>query len=114
MTIENNLSAKDLAQFIDHTYLKPDATRTQIRQLCEEALANSFFAVCVNSSNIATCRDVLKSTKIQIASVIGFPLGACETASKAFETNRAINLGATEVDMVLNIGALKSGGVHLC
>ncbi len=99
---------QSLAAFIDHTLLKPEATRQDARKLCEEALENQFFAVCVNSWLINTCRDILKSTKISVASVIGFPLGAVETSVKAFETTRALNLGADEIDMVLNIGALKA------
>lgn len=103
-----SISEKDLAQYIDHTLLKPEATKLQIRKLCEEAMEHRFFAVCVNSGMVSTCREILRSTKINIASVVGFPLGVCETATKAFETNRAINLGASEVDMVINIGALKA------
>lgn len=103
------ISGKDLAQYIDHTLLKPEASKQQIRKLCEEALEHRFFAVCVNSSMLPTCREILRSSKVHIASVVGFPLGVSDSASKAFETNRAINLGANEIDMVLNIGALKSG-----
>ncbi len=108
MNLEN-LSAKDLSVYIDHTLLKPDATKLQIRKLCEEALEHHFYAVCVNSGLVSTAREVLRSSKIQIASVVGFPLGVNDSASKAFETNRAVNLGATEIDMVINIGALKAG-----
>lgn len=96
-----------LAPYIDHTLLKPEATKQNIRKLCEEALENHFYAVCVNSWMIPTCREILKTTKIQIASVVGFPLGASETSVKSFETTRAFNIGAHEVDMVINIGALK-------
>lgn len=99
---------QSLAAFIDHTLLKPEATKQQVRKLCEEALEHHFFAVCVNSWMITTCREILKTTKIQIASVVGFPLGAVETSVKAFETTRALNLGAHEIDMVLNVGALKA------
>lgn len=102
------LTGKQLAQFIDHTLLKPEATKIAVRKICEEALEFHFFAVCVNSSMVSTCREILRNTKVQIASVVGFPLGACDTPTKAFETNRALNLGATEIDMVLHIGALKS------
>jgi len=112
MTIEVN-SGKDLAQYIDHTLLKPDATKQQIRKLCEEALEHRFFAVCVNSSMLPVCREILRSSKVQIASVVGFPLGCCDSASKAFETTRAINLGANEIDMVLNVGVLKSGELSI-
>lgn len=97
-----------LAAYIDHTLLKPESTKQNIRKICEEALEHHFFAVCVNSWMIPTCREILKTTKIQIASVVGFPLGACETSVKSFETTRAFNIGAHEVDMVLNIGALKA------
>jgi deoxyribose-phosphate aldolase len=97
-----------LASYIDHTLLKPEATKQNIRKLCEEALENHFYAVCVNSWMIPTCREILKTTKIQIASVVGFPLGASETSVKSFETTRAFNIGAHEVDMVINVGALKA------
>jgi len=108
MNLEH-LSEKNLASYIDHTLLKPEATKQQVRKICEEALDYHFFAVCVNSGMISTCREILRSSKVQIASVVGFPLGASDSASKAFEANRAVNLGATEIDMVLNIGALKAG-----
>lgn len=97
-----------LAQYIDHTLLKPEATKQDVRKLCEEALENHFYAVCVNSWLITTCCEILKNTKISVASVVGFPLGAVESSLKAFETSRALNLGADEIDMVLNIGALKA------
>lgn len=100
---------KNLSSFIDHTLLKPDATKKDIRLLCEQALEHQFYAVCVNSAMISTCREILKNTKVKIASVIGFPLGACESSVKSYETTRAFNLGANEVDMVINIGALKAG-----
>lgn len=108
MNLEN-LSEKNLAAYIDHTLLKAEATKLQVRKLCEEALEHHFYAVCVNSGLVSTCREVLRNSKISIASVIGFPLGANDSATKAFETNRAINLGASEIDMVINIGALKAG-----
>lgn len=97
-----------LAAFIDHTLLKPEATKQNIRKLCEEALENHFYAVCVNSWMLNTCHDILKNTKINVASVVGFPLGSVESSVKNFETSRAINLGADEIDMVLNVGALKA------
>lgn len=100
---------KNIASYIDHTLLKPEATKKDIRVLCEEAVANQFYAVCVNSAMLATCREILRNTKVKIASVVGFPLGACESSVKSYETTRAFNLGANEVDMVLNIGALKAG-----
>lgn len=106
------LTLQNLAQYIDHTLLKPEATKKQIRQLCEEALQHHFYGVCVNSSMVATCSEILRNTKIKIVTVVGFPLGACDSAVKPFETARAFNLGADEVDMVLNIGALRAGDLQ--
>lgn len=97
----------NLAQYIDHTILKPEVTSLQIVQLCQEAKENNFYAVCVNSSYVALCARELKSSSVKIASVIGFPLGASDTASKVFETAQAIKNGATEIDMVIHVGALK-------
>ena len=102
------MKPKDLANFIDHTLLKPDATKQQIRKLCEEALEHHFYAVCVNSFHLATCTEILRNTKVKLACVVGFPLGATETSVKSFEASRVISLGADEIDMVLNIGALKA------
>lgn len=102
------LTPEDIAQYIDHTLLKPEATRAQIQKLCEEALTHKFYAVCVNSSMISVCKEILKNSPVKIASVIGFPLGACDTSTKVFETTRALNLGATEIDMVVHLGAVKS------
>jgi len=102
------LSPSDVASYIDHTLLKPDTTKSQIYKLCEEALSYSFFAVCVNSSMISFCKEVLKNSSVKIASVIGFPLGVCDSATKAFETTRAMSLGANEIDMVIHLGAVKS------
>lgn len=97
----------NLAKYIDHTILKSDVTSTQVIQLCKEAKENNFYAVCVNSSYVALCAQELKSSSVKIASVIGFPLGVCDTASKAFETAQAVKNGATEIDMVIHVGALK-------
>lgn len=99
---------QSLAPYIDHTLLKPDATKHQVRVLCEEALEHHFFSVCINPWMITTAREVLRTTKVNICTVIGFPLGATESSVKSFETGRALNLGAHEIDMVLNIGALKT------
>lgn len=103
-----NLAPEDIAQYIDHTLLKPEATRAQIQKLCEEALSNKFYAVCVNTSMISVCKEVLKNSSVKIAAVVGFPLGVCDTSTKVFETTRALNLGATEIDMVVHLGAVKS------
>ena len=102
-----NYSAKDLARFIDHTLLKPDATTQQIRTLCEEAQNHQFFSVCVNSSFVDLCSQILKGHPVKVCSVVGFPLGAMSTATKAFETDFVIKRGADEVDMVINLSSLK-------
>ena len=102
--------AKPLNKYFDHTLLKADATADQIDNLCREAMEYDFYSVCVNSSNVAQCRDMLENTDVKIAAVVGFPLGACTSATKVFETEEACRDGASEIDMVINIGALKEGG----
>lgn len=97
-----------ISRSIDHTLLKPEATYTQIHQLVDEAREHQFFSVCVNPFYVATCSDLLKGSGVQVCTVVGFPLGAASTAVKAFETTRAIKDGADEIDMVINVGALKS------
>ena len=97
------------ARLIDHTLLKPDATRAQISQLCREAAAYGFHSVCVNPANIAQCHAELRGTGVAVCAVIGFPLGASTTTAKLAEAGDALRLGAAELDMVINIGALKSG-----
>ena len=99
----------NIAKFIDHTLLKPDATRAEIEQLCQEALEHHFFGVCVNSFWLPLCSSVLKNSQTKLVSVVGFPLGACLSDSKADETRRALHLGANEIDMVLNLGLAKAG-----
>ena len=94
-------------KFIDHTLLKADASKDQILKLCQEAKQFDFASVCVNPAWIETCVDELKGTKVMVCTVIGFPLGASTTSVKAFETKDAINKGASEIDMVLNISQLK-------
>ena len=106
--MESNTVLDTISRSIDHTLLRPDATITQIHMLVEEAKQHRFFSVCVNPSYVATCADLLKGSGVQVCTVIGFPLGANSTAVKAFETVHAIKDGADEVDMVINIGALKS------
>ena len=100
---------KNLAKFFDHTILKPDATLVQIKELCREAREYGFYAVCVNSCHVQLACSELEGTDVKVASVVGFPLGACDTETKAFETRRAASNGAEEIDMVINIGALKDG-----
>ena len=97
----------DLAKMIDHTLLKPDATQDQIAQLCYEARKYGFASVCVNPTWVELCAQLLKSSPVKVCTVIGFPLGATEPEVKAFETQTAIKHGATEIDMVINIRALK-------
>ncbi|WP_239254601.1 deoxyribose-phosphate aldolase [Listeria ilorinensis] len=97
----------NIAKMIDHTALKPDTTRAQILQLTKEAKEYGFASVCVNPTWVSLCKDELAGTEVDVCTVIGFPLGANTSAVKAFETKNAIENGATEVDMVINIGALK-------
>ncbi|WP_100331615.1 deoxyribose-phosphate aldolase [Bacillus xiapuensis] len=99
----------DMAKTIDHTLLKADATKEEIKKLCEEAKAYGFASVCVNPSWVAFASEQLAGTEVKVCTVIGFPLGATTTEVKAFETKDVIQKGAQEVDMVLNIGALKDG-----
>ena len=99
----------DIAKTIDHTLLKAETTKEEVKKLCEEARAYEFASVCVNPVWVAYASEQLKGTKVKVCTVIGFPLGATTTAVKAFETKDAIENGATEVDMVINIGALKAG-----
>ncbi|MEW6733200.1 MAG: deoxyribose-phosphate aldolase [Acidobacteriota bacterium] len=98
-----------MAQFIDHTLLKPEATRAEIRKLCGEAAQHHFASVCVNPAWVKECAHYLCGSGVEVCTVIGFPLGANATDVKVYEARRAIFDGATEVDMVMQIGALKSG-----
>jgi deoxyribose-phosphate aldolase len=102
-----------LAHLIDHTLLKPDATQDEIAQLCYEAKKYQFASVCVNPANVKLCAQLLKGTGVLVCTVVGFPLGATSTESKVFEAQQAIRDGATEVDMVINVGALKSRDYEL-
>lgn len=95
-------------KFIDHTLLKPTATATDIKNLCKEAIDNDFFAVCVNSCYVELAKKELKNSGVKVCSVVGFPLGAMHTDAKAFEAKLAIDNGADEVDMVINLGLIKS------
>lgn len=100
---------KAIARMIDHTILRPDATRENIVQLCHEAMQFGFAAVCVNPVWVKTAADVLTGSDVKVCTVVGFPLGASCSDVKAYETRRAILEGAGEIDMVLDIGALKGG-----
>ena len=104
-----NLTREQLASYIDHTLLKPDASLPQIKKICEEAKTYHFASVCVNSYWIPTVAAELAGTDIAPCSVIGFPLGAGLSSSKAAEAKDAIAAGAKEIDMVINVGAIKSG-----
>jgi deoxyribose-phosphate aldolase len=101
--------SESMAQYIDHTLLKPEATRTEIVKLCREALDNRFYSVCINPSYVRTAVEELKGSAVKVCAVIGFPLGATTTAVKAFEAGEAVENGAAEVDMVIHVGALKTG-----
>ncbi len=104
---EFNFMTQEIAKMIDHTALKPDTTKEQIVTLCEEAAQYGFASVCVNPTWVELATSLLKGTDVKVCTVIGFPLGATTPEVKAFETKNAIENGATEVDMVINIGALK-------
>lgn len=97
------------SKYIDHTNLKQDATKDAIVKLCEEAKEHDFASVCVNPGWVPLCAKLLAGSDVKVCTVIGFPLGATTSASKAFETKDAVNNGAQEVDMVINVGALKGG-----
>jgi deoxyribose-phosphate aldolase len=105
----SKLSAADVARMIDHTLLQAESTETQIQQLCREAKQHRFASVCVNPTWVPLARTLLTDSLVKVATVIGFPLGATLPEVKAFETERAIQSGAHEIDMVINVGRLKSG-----
>jgi len=103
----------DVASMIDHTLLKPDATRRDIEALCREAAEYRFATVCVNPTWVALCASLLQPAGVSVCSVVGFPLGAATSDTKHYETRRAIFDGAREIDMVINVGALKSGDLRM-
>ncbi|GLX67394.1 deoxyribose-phosphate aldolase [Paenibacillus glycanilyticus] len=107
--MSNHLSARDIAAYIDHTVLKAEATKEEIIKLCAEAKQYQFATVCVNPGYVALAAKELAGSGVGITTVVGFPLGASTTNSKAFEAKDAIAIGATEVDMVINVGLIKSG-----
>lgn len=98
---------KSIPEMIDHTILKPEATKAEIEKLCKEAIDYKFAAICVNPYYVSYCKEILKDSDVKVATVIGFPLGANTKELKAFEALDAVNNGADELDMVINIGALK-------
>jgi deoxyribose-phosphate aldolase len=109
----SGINPAELAQYIDHTILKPESTLAMIDKVCAEAKQYQFKSVCVNSGRVPYVAKKLQGTGIAVCSVIGFPLGAMDSRAKAFEARRAIEEGAKELDMVINIGALKSGELAL-
>jgi deoxyribose-phosphate aldolase len=109
MTMPVPPSESEIARLIDHTLLKPEATREDIQRLCEEALTYGFASVCVNPWNVPQAAELLQGSAVRVCTVVGFPLGATFPQVKAFEATEAIKAGAQEIDMVINIGALKSG-----
>ena len=108
-----NQVSEDIAGIIDHTLLKPETAPDDLRKLCEEAAKYNFASVCVNSSNVARCRSYLGGSQVMICAVVGFPLGAMSSGAKAFEARDAVRNGAQEIDMVVNIGALKAGDFNV-
>ncbi len=104
-----NLAPAQLARMIDHTILKPEATQADVKKLCEEALKHNFFSCCVNSSWVRYVAQILRGSSVKVCAVVGFPLGAAAPEIKALEARRAIREGAKEIDMVINVGLVKSG-----
>lgn len=105
--MEKYINKDELAPYVDHTGLKPDLITDDIEGLCNEAIKYSFASVCVNPCHVSTAKEFLKDSNVKVCTVIGFPLGATTTEVKVFESSQAIKNGAAEIDMVLNIGALK-------
>ena len=103
------MRSENIAALIDHTILKPETTSAQIRQLCEEAMQYKFASVCVNPFFVPLAAELVRGSAVKVCSVAGFPLGATTTDAKVFEAQEAIQHGAREIDMVMNVGALKSG-----
>ena len=98
-----------LNKYIDHTILKATASSTDVQKLCEEAIEHEFYSVCVNGCYVADAKHLLQGTDVKIAAVVGFPLGAMTTAAKVFEAKEAVENGANEIDMVINVAKLKDG-----
>ncbi len=107
------ISRKKMASLIDQTLLKPDATKDDITRLCQEAKNFGFHSVCINPSYVSLAARILKDSQVKVCSVVGFPLGANTPEVKTFEAERAIRDGTDEIDMVINLGALKSGDYEL-
>ena len=99
----------ELNKYIDHTILKATASSSDVQKLCEEAIEHEFYSVCVNGCYVADAKQLLQGTDVKIAAVVGFPLGAMTTAAKVFEAKEAVENGASEIDMVINVAKLKDG-----
>ncbi len=112
-SVQKTFTPAELAGYIDHTLLKPEAVVSQFEQLCNEAIKYKFMSVCVNSGWVPFVAKKLRGTGVKVCSVVGFPLGEMDTRSKAFETRSAISSGANEIDMVINVSALKSRDLKL-
>jgi len=110
--MNRTLSAKDLAKFIDHTLLRTDATADDIERLCAEAREHKFYSVCVNGSRVLQALATLQDTDVKVCAVVGFPFGAMDSDVKRYETEAAIDNGAAEIDVVMNIGWFKDGSHH--
>ncbi|MCK5516958.1 MAG: deoxyribose-phosphate aldolase [Desulfobulbaceae bacterium] len=106
------MSTDTLAKYFDHTILKPSATAAEVKIICEEAIGYDFFSVCVNPVHVKTVKTLLAGTEVKVCSVVGFPLGAHTSIIKATEAEQAISDGADEIDMVINVGALKDKEVN--
>ena len=98
----------NINEYIDHTLLKPAASQKDIKTLCDEAKKYRFYSVCINSSFVPYAKQLVNKSNVKVCTVVGFPLGACTTETKVFEAKQAVELGADEIDMVMNIGLLKS------
>lgn len=107
------MQAQELAKYIDHTMVRPDATKADIEKLCKEAIEYGFKGVCVNPAFVEYAKSLLKGKKPLVIAAVGFPFGATQTSTKAFEAKEAISYGADEIDMVINIGALKEKNYQL-
>ncbi len=108
-----DVTVEQLAQMIDHTVLKPETTRSKVKQICDEALAYNFGAVCINPVQVKYAAELLEGSSVKVCSVVGFPLGASLSETKAFEAKQAVKQGAHEIDMVMNIGAFRDGNYEL-
>ncbi|MCP4670103.1 MAG: deoxyribose-phosphate aldolase [Desulfobacula sp.] len=106
------MKLEQLAKYFDHTILKQDASDLEVEQICKEALEYGFFSVCVNPCHVKAVKKHLAGSAIKVCSVIGFPLGANTSETKAFETKKAVSDGANEIDMVINVGALKDNNIE--